>query len=182
MSRLAKRPIILPKGVELKIAKDEAIAKGPKGEIGLKLKKGINVKIEDNKVIVSKDKKYILENGFLGLYLSLIHNLILGVSEGFEKRLTLIGVGYRAAVSGNKLDLQVGYSHPTAVEIPKGIEIKVEKATEIIIKGIDKQLVGQFAASIRDVRSPEPYKGKGIRYKDEYVRKKAGKAAKAKAT
>ena len=181
MSRLAKRPIVLPKGIELKIVKDKAEAKGPKGTVSLKLKKGIGVKVEEGKVTVAKDKNFFIENGFLGLYWSLVRNLIVGVSEGFEKKLTLIGVGFRAAVKGNKLDLQVGYSHPTEVGIPAGIQVKVEKATEIVITGIDKQLVGQFAATVRAIKSPEPYKGKGIRYKDEYVRKKAGKAAKAKA-
>ena len=121
-----------------------------------------------------------LDSAMHGLYRSLINNMVIGVNKGFEKRLSLIGVGYRAAVSGNKIDLQLGFSHPTALEIPKEIEVKVEKSTKIIISGMDKQAVGQFAASVRAVRPPEPYKGKGVRYEDEYVRKKAGKAAKGK--
>jgi large subunit ribosomal protein L6 len=115
-----------------------------------------------------------------GLFRSLINNMIIGVSKGFEIRLSLIGVGYRAAVVGNQLDMQLGFSHPTKVEIPQGINITVEKATKIIIDGIDKQKVGQFAATVRALRPPEPYKGKGVRYENEYVRKKAGKAAKGK--
>ena len=180
MSRLAKRSIDLPKGVELKIENGVAQAKGPKGSISLPLQKGIEINIEDGKVEVSKDEKLLVKKEFHGLYCSLIRNLVIGVSVGFEKRLSLIGVGYRAAVKGNMLDVQVGYSHPTALEIPKNIEVKVDKGNKIIVTGVDKQQVGQFAATVRALRPPEPYKGKGIRYEDEYVRKKAGKSAKAK--
>ena len=180
MSRLAKRAIVVPKGVEVKLDNRKLLCKGPKGNLSLELMDGIEVKIDENGVLVTKTEK-LLKHSFLGLYWALINNLINGVFQGFEKRLTLIGVGFRAQVKGNKIDLSVGYSHPTALEIPKDIQVKVDKSTEIIITGADKQKVGQFAASIRDVRPPEPYKGKGIRYKDEYVRKKAGKAAKAKA-
>ena len=181
MSRLAKIPIDLPKGVELKIVNGVAEAKGPKGSLSLALKNGIEIKISEEKIEVLRDEKVPLQKGFHGLYWSLVRNLIVGVHAGFEKRLSLIGVGYRAAVKGTKLDVQVGYSHPTAVEIPKDIQVKVDKSNQIVITGVDKQQVGQFAATVRDIRPPEPYKGKGIRYKDEYVRKKAGKAAKGKA-
>jgi len=180
MSRLGKKPISIPKGVEAKADAKEVQIKGPKGLLTQTLEPGIKVKVENDEIIVEKDEA-ILKNGARhGLYRSLIGNLVIGVSDGFEKKLSLLGVGFRAAVSGNKLDLQVGFSHPTQVEIPKTIQVKVEKSTTIIIQGIDKQEVGQFAASVRAIRPPEPYKGKGIRYENEYVRKKAGKAAKAK--
>ena len=181
MSRLAKRPIILPKGNELKVVNGVIQMKGPKGSTSLDLIKGIDVKVEDGKVIVLRDESIALDNSLYGLYWALIRNLVIGASEGFEKRLTMIGVGYRAAIKGNMLDVQVGFSHPTMVEIPSGIKVTIEKTGEIIINGADKHLVGQFAATVRAIKPPEPYKGKGIRYKDEYVRKKAGKAAKAKA-
>lgn len=181
MSRLSKMKIALPKGTDFKVVNGVAEAKGPKGTTSLKLIKGIGVKIEEGKVQVLCEEKAGLEESFHGLYWSLIRNLIVGASEGFEKRLMLIGVGYRAAVKGNMLDVQVGFSHPTAIEIPKEIKVVVDKNVEIIISGADKHKVGQFAASVRAIKPPEPYKGKGIRYKEEYVRKKAGKAAKAKA-
>ena len=181
MSRLAKRPIDLPKGNEIKVVNGVVQLKGPKGSTSLELIKGIDLKVEDGKVNVLRDENQNIENRIYGLYWALIRNLIVGANQGFEKRLTMIGVGYRAAVKGNMLDVQVGYSHPTMVEIPKGIKVTVDKSGEIIIEGSDKHAVGQFAATVRAIKPPEPYKGKGIRYKDEYVRKKAGKAAKAKA-
>jgi len=180
MSRLGKTPIDLPKGVEVKISPDNIVeVKGPKGTLYLEVKKGIIFDIKDSKVNLSLDEKYKLTSAMYGLYRSLINNMVIGVSKGFKKELTLIGVGFRASVKGNKVDLQVGYSHPTDIEIPKDIQVKVNNSVEIVIEGPDKQKVGQFAALVRAIRKPEPYKGKGIRYKDEYVRKKAGKAAKA---
>ena len=180
MSRLGKTPIALPKGVEIKCSKDGAVQiKGTKGTLNLNLPNGISFKIEDQFVLVERDEKLAPDNAVYGLYRSLLQNCVTGVTVGFEKRLTLIGVGYRAAVTGSKLDLQVGYSHPTAMEIPKNIQVTVDKGTLIIIKGIDKHGVGQFAAMVRSLKPPEPYKGKGIRYEEEYVRKKEGKAAKA---
>lgn len=181
MSRLAKRPIDLPKGVELKVVNGTAQVKGPKGTVSLELKKGLELKVEGSHVMLNLSKGEKVEGEIHGLYWSLLKNKIVGVSEGFEKRLTMIGVGYRAAVKGTKLDIQVGFSHPTELEIPKDIKVTIDKSGEIVINGVDKHLVGQFAASVRALKPPEPYKGKGIRYKDEFVRKKAGKAAKAKA-
>ncbi|MCH9614367.1 MAG: 50S ribosomal protein L6 [Chlamydiia bacterium] len=180
MSRLGKTPIPMPKGVEVKATKGKIEVKGPKGLLDLTLPVGISVKVEDAGVVVAFDEKSGLEKPMYGLYRSLINNQIVGVSAGFEKHLTLIGVGYRAALKGNVLDLALGFSHPCPMDIPEGIEVKIEKATQITISGIDKQKVGQFAADVRAKRPPEPYKGKGVRYKDEYVRKKAGKAAKGK--
>lgn len=180
MSRYGKTPIQLPKGVELKITDQLIMVKGQKGELSIPLQKGINLNIEDDKVFVSSDDSAELPRPVHGLYRSMVNNMVIGVSKGFEKKLMLVGVGYRAAVAGNKLDLQLGFSHPTKIDIPKGLQVTVDKSTTIIIQGIDKQMVGQFAAVVRSKRSPEPYKGKGIRYENEQVRKKAGKAAKGK--
>lgn len=177
MSRKGKLPIPLPKGVEVKISDTEVAIKGPKGHLLQKLVPGIQVAVNGNQVIVSLQENQVDLNRYHGLYRTLIHNMILGTTEGFEKRLEMIGVGYRAAVQGDVLDLQLGFSHPTKLPIPKGLTVKVDKNTLITITGFDKHLVGQFAATVRQMRPPEPYQGKGIRYVGEYVRKKAGKAA-----
>lgn len=182
MSRLGKTPISLPKGVELKANKDGSVhVKGPKGQLSLQLPKGLELKTEGQMTSLERDEALVPEKALHGLYRSLLKNMIIGVSEGFEVKLTLIGVGYKAAVQGNKLDLQLGYSHPTFLEIPKTLQVAVDKGTAISIKGVDKQEVGQFAATVRAMKPPEPYKGKGIRYENEFVRKKEGKAAKGKA-
>jgi large subunit ribosomal protein L6 len=180
MSRLGKSPIPIPKGIELKIADGQIHVKGPKGNLSMPLAKGISIKIEDDKAIIEKDEKIDMPKTTHGLYRAMVNNMVHGVSKGFEKKLNLIGVGYRAAIQGQTLDLQLGYSHPTKLKIPKTVQVAVDKSTTIIITGIDKHAVGQFAAAIRAKRPPEPYKGKGIRYEGEYVRKKAGKAAKGK--
>lgn len=180
MSRLGKTPIPLPKGVEIKGSEDLIEIKGSKGTVKAKLPKGILIKVSDNQVLVEFDESSGLPKPMYGLYRSLLNNHIIGVSTGFEKQLSLIGVGYRAAVKGDVLDLQLGFSHPSQLQIPSEVQVAVEKNTLIKVTGIDKQVVGQFAANIRAVRSPEPYKGKGVRYVDEFVRKKAGKAAKGK--
>lgn len=177
MSRKGKLPIPLPKGVEVKVSDAEISVKGPKGALNQKLVPGIRVNVESNQVLVSLDEGQNDIGHFFGLYRSLINNMVIGTTEGFEKRLEMIGVGYRAAVQGELLDLLLGFSHPTKLPIPKGLTVKVEKNTLIIISGFDKHLVGQFAANIRSKRPPEPYQGKGIRYVGEFVRKKAGKAA-----
>jgi large subunit ribosomal protein L6 len=182
MSRLGKTPIALPKGVEVKGSKDGSVqVKGPKGTLHIQLPEGIVFKIEDQMIVVERDESIGPANALYGLYRSLLKNCVIGVTDGFEKKLTLIGVGYRAAVAGNKLELQVGFSHPTSFEIPKSLQVVVDKGTVIIIKGMDKHDVGQFAAIVRALKPPEPYKGKGIRYENEFVRKKEGKAAKAAA-
>ncbi len=181
MSRLGKSPIVLPKNVEVKTQDGQFVVKGPKGTLSFVAIPGVSVEIDnENRLFVSCDEKLQPKKTTHGLYRATINNMIIGVSAGFEKKLLLIGVGYRAAVQGQKIDLQIGYSHPTQIEIPKGLAVEVDKSTTIIIKGIDKQVVGQFAATIRATRPPEPYKGKGIRYEKEFVRKKAGKAAKGK--
>ncbi|MBM3183890.1 MAG: 50S ribosomal protein L6 [Chlamydiae bacterium] len=181
MSRLGKTPIAVPKGVEIKATKEGAVQiKGPRGTLTSQLPKGLHLKIEGSVAHLERDEKVLLDNSLYGLHRSLLKNQVIGVTEGFEVRLTLIGVGYRANVQGSKLDLSVGFSHPTFVPIPKTIQVTIDKGTLIVIKGNDKGEVGQFAAAVRAVKPPEPYKGKGIRYENEYVRKKEGKAAKGK--
>jgi large subunit ribosomal protein L6 len=181
VSRLGKSPINLPKGVEIKQANQVLTVKGPKGTLTLNLPVGIQVKLDGEFVYVEQDANVKMAKPVHGLYRASVNNLIIGASKGFEKKLALIGVGYRATVQGNVLDLQLGFSHPTQITIPSNVQVSVEKSVAITITGNDKQAVGQFAAAVRAMRPPEPYKGKGIRYEGEYVRKKAGKAAKGKA-
>jgi len=177
MSRKGKLPIAIPKGVDVKVINREVAVKGPKGSMKMELIKGVDVLIENEHLSVSIDEKESQLKKFHGLTRTLIENMVLGTTQGFHKDLEMIGVGYRAAVQGDLLDLQIGMSHPTKLHIPKGLTVKVEKNTLITISGFDKHLVGQFAATVRAKRPPEPYQGKGIRYKGEYVRKKAGKSA-----
>jgi len=177
MSRKGKLPIPVPKGVEVKTGAKEISVKGPKGTLHQALIDGIEVKIENGQIIVSLKEGNEDDGHFHGLYRTLIDNMVQGTTTGFTTELEMIGVGYRAAVQGSLLDLQIGVSHPMKLPIPDGVQVKVEKNTAISVSGIDKQKVGQFAAAIRSVRPPEPYQGKGIRYKGEFVRKKAGKAA-----
>jgi large subunit ribosomal protein L6 len=179
MSRLGKTPVAIPKGVEIKANKDGHVhVKGPKGALDLYLPQGLRFKLEGDQAIIECEGA---TGALHGLYRSLLKNAIIGVTEGFVVELTMIGVGYRAAVQGNKLDLQIGCSHPTVLDIPTNLKVLVDKGTAIAIQGVDKKEVGQFAAAVRGMKPPEPYKGKGIRYKNEYVRKKEGKAAKGKA-
>jgi large subunit ribosomal protein L6 len=181
VSRLGKSLIHLPKGVELKMTNRVVTVKGPKGTLTLEIPEGIQVKVEGEEASVQRDLNIEMPRASHGLYWSLINNMVVGVSQGFEKKLSLVGVGYRANVQGALLDLQLGYSQPVRLEIPSAVKVSVDKSVTIVITGIDKQVVGQFAASVRAQRPPEPYKGKGIRYEGEYLRKKAGKAAKGKA-
>ncbi len=179
MSRKGKMPITLPKGVDVQVKENEIIVKGPKGTLHQALIPGVNLLVENGQVSVAvSDPEAREQRKFHGLYRALVNNMVLGTTQGFETKLEMIGVGYRAAVQGQVLDLQVGNSHPTQLMIPTGINVKVDKNTQISVTGIDKQAVGQFAAQIRAHKKPEPYQGKGIRYEGEYVRKKAGKAAK----
>lgn len=178
MSRLGKIPITIPEGTQVSVEKDFIIVKSSKGELKQRLHKLVNVDVQESSVIVKPDEKVKSkkEKAFWGLYWSLINNMITGVNEGFEKKLEIIGVGYRAAVNGGKLVLNVGYSHPVDFEMPEGITATVE-ANVIKISGVDKQLVGEVSANIRKIRKPEPYKGKGIKYADEIIRRKEGKTA-----
>jgi len=171
MSRIGKQPIEIPEGVTSKIEKDKIIIKGPKGELSLDLLDNIKVEAKDKELIVSSDDKALW-----GLFRSLINNMVIGVVNGFEKQLEIQGVGYKANIEGDKLVLEVGFSHKVDILKPEGIEFNVAKNI-ITISGIDKQLVGETAARIRKTRPPEPYKGKGIRYVGEQVRRKAGKRA-----
>ncbi len=180
MARYGKTAIPLPKGVELKTQDGKLTVKGPKGSLDIELPKGISTKVEDGNVFVEMAEAAHLSKPTHGLYRSTVSNMVTGVSTGYEKRLSLVGVGYRATLSGNNIDFQLGFSHPLKVAIPNGVKVAIDKNVLIVISGMDKQVVGQFAAQVRGLRPPEPYKGKGIRYEDEYVRKKAGKAAKGK--
>ncbi|MDE3045839.1 MAG: 50S ribosomal protein L6 [Verrucomicrobiota bacterium] len=181
MSRLGRTPISIPKGVEVKASPGAVHIKGPKGTQEMKLPLGITLKMEGQEVVVERNEELEPSKAAHGLYRSLLKNALIGVTEGFEIRLSLVGVGYRANVVGNKLDMQLGFSHPTLIEIPKGVQVTVDKGVAISVKGLDKREVGQFAAAVRAMKPPEPYKGKGVRYENEYVRKKEGKAAKGKA-
>lgn len=182
MSRLGKTPVSVPKGVEIKVTKEGAVhIKGPKGANEMKLPPGISLKIEGGTVVVERNETLVPSKALHGLYRALLKNALIGAADGFEIRLALVGVGYRANVAGNKLDMQLGFSHPTMIDIPKGVQVTVDKGIAILIKGSDKREVGQFAAAVRAMKPPEPYKGKGVRYENEYVRKKEGKAAKGKA-
>jgi len=177
MSRLGKLPIQIPEGVKINIDKDIIIVSGKNGELKQKLHSDVVVDIKENEVVVKvknpEDKK---QNSLWGLFRALINNMVIGVGIGYEKKLEIKGVGYKAAVNGNKLNLSLGFSHPIEFVLPDGISASVEGNT-ISIKGADKQLVGEVAAQIRKYRKPEPYKGKGIKYSNEVIRRKAGKAA-----
>lgn len=175
MSRIGKMPVDIPTGVEVAINGNQITVKGPKGSLSRVLHKDMIIKKEDSKIIVERPSDEKNHRALHGLTRSLINNMVVGVVNGFEKRLALEGVGYRAAKQGDKLVLTVGYSHPVEFDPPEGIEFEVPAANRIVVKGIDKDLVGQIAANIRAVREPEPYKGKGIRYENEVVRRKEGK-------
>ena len=177
MSRIGKRVLTIPAGVTVDVNDNKVTVKGPKGELNLDVIKTLNVKVEGTELTVEKLKEDKFTNEMHGTTNANIHNMIVGVSEGFKKELEIIGVGYRFAVSGNTLTIQAGYSHPVKMDIPTGISVKAPSATELEVSGADKIVVGEFAANIRKVRQPEPYKGKGIRYKGEHVRHKEGKKA-----
>ena len=178
MSRIGKLPVNVPKNVNVELTGQEIKVKGPHGELLHTIPSEIEVSINDDQIVVNKKIETRVARQKYGLTRALINNMVIGVSEKFERRLQMIGVGYRSQVSGSSLTLNVGYSHPVIFEAPKDIEIKVEANTNIIISGPDKEKVGLLASQIRAVRPPEPYKGKGIRYLDEYVLRKAGKSGK----
>lgn len=176
MSRIGLMPIEIPSGVEVKVDNLNVVnVKGPKGEISEKMDPSMKIIIEDNEVLVERPTENKRHKSLHGLTRTLIANMIEGITEGFSKTLVIEGTGYRAQKEGKKLVLNLGFSHPIELEDPEGIEVEVPKATEIIIKGANKQQVGNYAAVIRDFRKPEPYKGKGVRYVDEHVRRKVGK-------
>jgi large subunit ribosomal protein L6 len=178
MSRIGKKPIPLPKGVEVKKEGNSVTVKGPKGLLSTAIVPGIEVKVENNIVSFSRRDDEGKTRAAHGLMRALVACNVLGVTQGFKKELDIVGVGYRAEVKGKEVVFQLGYSHPVRFPIPKGIDVTVDgKSGHIIITGIDKQKVGQTAAEIRSLREPDPYKGKGIKYSDEVIRRKAGKAA-----
>ena len=175
MSRIGNRILTIPEGVTVNIDGNIVTVKGPKGELSTEINKNITVKVEGNEVKVErKSDEY---KSFHGTANANINNMIIGVTKGFEKQLESVGVGYRFNVKGKELVVSAGYSHPVTVEIPEGITLDNPSNTELTVKGIDKQLVGEFAANVRKIRKPEPYKGKGIRYKDEHIIRKVGKKA-----
>jgi large subunit ribosomal protein L6 len=178
MSRIGKLPVPVPDGVEVTIDGLTVSVKGPKGELTQVMPEGVTLsRDDDGAIVVTRTGETRLERSRHGLVRSLIANMVVGVTEGYSKSLQLVGVGYRAAAKGSDLELQVGYSHPVTIEAPAGIAIEVPQPTRVVVSGIDKVLVGQVAANIRKVRPPEPYKGKGIKYEGEQIRRKAGKAA-----
>jgi large subunit ribosomal protein L6 len=176
MSRIGKIPIEVPSGVDITIKGQHVSVKGPKGTLSRQFNERVSVAVEDDFCVVSRQDDTRESKAMHGLVRALMNNMITGVSTGFSKTLKIVGVGYRAASSGKGIELLVGFSHPVSVDAPDGITIDVPDNATIVISGIDKELVGRVTANIRKVRPPEPYKGKGIRYEDEYVRRKAGKA------
>lgn len=181
MSRIGLTPISLPQEVTAEITEGNVMVKGPKGQLNISVPKHIQVQVADNQIVVKRANNIIQTKAHHGLVRSLIHNMVQGVTQGYSKKLQLVGTGYRAKVQGNQLTLTLGFSHPVNHPIPEGIQITTEGDTNIIVSGIDKHAVGQTAANIRAYRPPEPYKGKGVRYADEVIRRKAGKAAKTTA-
>lgn len=178
MSRTGRKPIAVPQGVEIKYEGNLITVKGPKGQLERNIHPDMIVKIEDNVITIERPSDNKEHKAMHGTTRSLIANMVEGVSTGYQKNLEIVGVGYRAQKQGNKLVLNMGYSHPVEIEPPAGIEIDVPAATKISVKGADKELVGEIAAKIRAVREPEPYKGKGIKYENERIRRKAGKTGK----
>ena len=179
MSRIGKMPIEIPEGVDVKISPSNLVeVKGNLGTLSQQVNRDLELKMEDGVITVEIPTESKKQKSFHGLYRTLISNMVEGVTNGYKKELEIIGTGYRAAKNGKTLSLTLGFSHPLDLEDPEGIEVEVPNANTIIVKGIDKQAVGQYAAKIRSFRQPEPYKGKGIRYKDEYVVRKVGKTGK----
>ncbi len=176
MSRIGKKPIEVDTKVKVRIENNVTYVEGPNGKLESPIPEGITVELSENQIVVKRESEEKRFRALHGLTRSLVNNMVVGVTEGFQKELEIIGVGYKAQVQGKKLILQIGKSHPVEYPIPDGISMETPKPTIIIVKGIDKQFVGEVAAEIRAYYPPEPYKGKGIRYKGEYVRKKAGKA------
>jgi large subunit ribosomal protein L6 len=175
MSRVAKKPVVLPKGVEVQVGAEEIMVKGPKGSLKLKTLPGVLAKLEDGQLLLSGKTPDDVK--MAGTARALINNMVVGVSEGYQRKLELVGVGYRAALAGRDLNLTLGFSHPVVYKAPEGVTLEVPTQTEILIKGTDKQVVGQAAAKIRAFRPPEPYKGKGVRYAGEKITLKEAKKA-----
>jgi len=179
MSRIGKLPIEIPQGVQVTVSENNLVTvKGPLGELSEQISPEMNIAVEGDVMTVTRPSDNKTHRSLHGLSRTLIANMIVGVTKGYEKKLKIVGVGYRAIKKGKSLDLQLGFSHPVTMEDPEGITVECPSQTDIIVKGIDKQAVGNYAAKIRDWRKPEPYKGKGVRYENEYVRRKEGKTGK----
>ncbi len=176
MSRIGRKPISLPAGVEVKIEDNVITVKGPKGVLSQSIPEDISIELKGNELLCTRPSDAKRHRAMHGLTRALVANMVTGVTTGFEKKLEMVGVGYRAQMQGSKLVLNIGYSHPIEIDPPQGVEFEVPAVTRITVKGIDKQLVGNTAADIRALRKPEPYKGKGVRYENEVVRRKAGKS------
>jgi large subunit ribosomal protein L6 len=177
MSRIAKYPIAVPKGVEVNVAAGQISVKGPLGTIARAADPNVAVEKNGDQLVCKALGNSNHADAMSGTMRALVANMVVGVTKGFEKRLALVGVGYRAQAQGDKLNLTLGFSHPVVHQMPKGVKVATPTQTEVVISGIDKQLVGQVAANIRRLRPPEPYKGKGVKYENEYIRRKAGKSA-----
>jgi len=177
VSRIGKQPIPVPDGVSIDIAPELVSVKGPKGELSERINRDMTVEQEDGTIVVRRPSDRGEHRALHGLTRTLIYNMVAGVTEGFEKRLEIQGVGYRAQLKGKNLELALGFSHPVPIEAPEGVEFEVPQPTQVIVRGISKQVVGETAARIRKQRPPEPYKGKGVRYEGEYVARKVGKRA-----
>ena len=178
MSRIGRKPVVVPAGVEVTVNGNVVTVKGPKGQLEQEISKNLTVEVKEGEVVVTRPTDNREDRSQHGLARTLINNMIVGVTQGFEKKMELVGVGYKAEKKGNTLVMNLGYSHPVEMVDPEGITTEVPKATEIIVRGADKALVGNYAANIRAWRKPEPYKGKGIKYVDEVIRRKEGKTGK----
>jgi large subunit ribosomal protein L6 len=178
MSRIGRLPVEIPSAVQVTVAGQQVTVKGPKGELSIDVAEPIAVEVADNEVRVARPDDERRSKQLHGLTRTLVNNMVVGVTEGYSKTLEVVGTGYRVQAKGNGLELALGFSHPVNYEAPDGISFQVETPTRFHINGIDKQLVGEVAANIRKLRAPEPYKGKGVRYADEHIRRKAGKAGK----
>ncbi|MDD3250862.1 MAG: 50S ribosomal protein L6 [Smithella sp.] len=180
MSRVGKKPIAFPSSVKISQSGNVVKVEGPKGTLSSTLPEGIAMAVKENQLIIERKSDDRLARSYHGLARSLVNNMVAGVSAGFEKALEISGVGYRAEIAGSNLKLILGFSSPVEYGIPKGIEVRIDKQVNLVVSGIDKELVGRVASEIRALKKPEPYKGKGIKYAGEYIRRKAGKAAGAK--
>lgn len=178
MSRIGKQPVDIPVGVTVNVQNNKVTVKGPKGELAKVFNEKMNILVEENKVKVSRQSDSRKERALHGLTRTIIANMVEGVSNGFKRGLQIVGIGYRAAKQGQGLQIQIGFSHPVNIEPIKGIDFDVDGTTKIVVKGADKELVGQVAANLRSIRPPEPYKGKGIKYEEEVIHRKMGKAGK----
>ena len=178
MSRIGNKPIVIPNGASLELVENTIVVKGPKGQLSFEVPSCVTVEIKDNNVTFTRESDVKEHRSLHGTTRAIINNMVVGVTQGYEKILEIEGTGYRAQLQGKKLVVNAGYSHPVELEIPEGLTVTVPNQTEIHVAGCDKELVGQFAADVRIIRKPEPYKGKGIHYRGEYIRRKEGKTAK----